>query len=174
MHTEMQNFRDLENNTIFFATRNSDRRSEQSPARRTKPGPNKARLAEQSRTAVGIWVAKNPVFFCPSEIGHRHGTANPASKKLNANLSSSRRKSPHRGHDLRLNSGGAQSEEGRPEYASKRNGGAWLLGFRRCLKLPPNVCPKSKKKRTHKVWPKATPKCAKKLTPEVEKSGPKG
>jgi hypothetical protein len=47
---------------------------------------NKARLAEQSPgTAVGIWVAKNPVFFCPSEIGHRHDTTNPAAKKLNAN-----------------------------------------------------------------------------------------
>jgi len=70
----MQNSRDLENNTIFVATRNSERRS-------------KARPAEQSpaRTAVGIWVAKNPVFFCPSEIGHRHGTTNPAAKKLNAN-----------------------------------------------------------------------------------------
>jgi hypothetical protein len=33
----MPHSRDLENNTIFFATRNSDRRSEQSPARRTKP-----------------------------------------------------------------------------------------------------------------------------------------
>jgi hypothetical protein len=125
---------------------------------------SKARLAEQSPgTAVGIWVAKNPVFFCPSEIGHRHGTANPASKKLNANLSSSRRKSLHRGHDLRLNSGGAQSEEGRPEYASKRNGGAWLLGFRRCLKLPPNVCPKSKKKTHPQSVAQSDPQMCKKV-----------
>jgi len=49
LHTEMQHFRDLENNTIFFATRNSDRRSEQSPARRTKPGPTKPGSPNKAR-----------------------------------------------------------------------------------------------------------------------------
>ena len=62
-----------------------------------------------------------------------------------------------------LNGSGAHSEERRPEYASKRNGGAWLLGFRRCLKLPPNVCPKSKKKTHPQSVAQSDPQMCKKV-----------
>ena len=66
----MQNSRDLENNTIFFATRNSDRRSEQSPARRTKPyggrnlGGKKSGIFLPIRNWTPPWHSK----YCVQEV----------------------------------------------------------------------------------------------------------
>ena len=159
----MQNSRDLENNTIFFATRNSDRRSEQSPARRTKPyggrnlGGKKSGIFLPIRNWTPPWHSKS----CVQEVKRQ---LKQQSKKI---TTQGPRSSPQQWRRAVWRRA--------PGICVEEEWGGLAPGLPTLLEISPKRVPqKWKKYAPPKCGPKQPPNVQKSWLQRLKKSSPKG